>query len=78
MLFVIIYKLIYSSLKSRAQLHVQRFQPLRKENREVFFSTKGTHMSAQASRGVWRYVPPMKFCKFSFSQVAFSAFCGIL
>ena len=46
--------------KSRAQLHVQRFQPLLKENREYFLVPKVLTRvpRAQASRGSWGYGPP--------------------
>ena len=51
MFFVI----IYNFLRSRAQLHVQRLQPILKENREYFLAPKALTQvpKVQASSEVW-------------------------
>ena len=47
-------------LRSRAQLHVQRLQPILKENREYFLAPKALTQvpKVQASSEVWGYGPP--------------------
>ena len=55
---------------------MQTFQPLLRRNREALLVPKALRRAptARASRGVWGHAPPpRKFCKFSFSQVAFPA-----
>ena len=78
-------------LRSRAQLHVQRLEPLLppfEGKQGVFFSAKGTYShkflrcKPLARSGGMVPHETMKFCKFSFSYVAVPAFpdhfCGIL
>ena len=56
----------------------QTFQPLLRRNREALLAPKALRRAptARASRGGLGACPPppRKFCKFSFSQVAFPAF----